>query len=84
MGGQEYGIEHARLMQYAHEIEAIADHGVEIAVVIGGGNIYRGMQAANSGFDRVQGDHMGMLATVINSSVCHGINWIKNQTSDRH
>ncbi|NCG30565.1 MAG: UMP kinase [Bacteroidetes bacterium] len=67
MGGQEYGIEHARLMQYAHEIEAIADHGVEIAVVIGGGNIYRGMQAANSGFDRVQGDHMGMLATVINS-----------------
>ena len=67
MGGQEYGIEHARLMQYAHEIEAIADHGVEIAVVIGGGNIYRGMQAANSGFDRVQEDHMGMLATVINS-----------------
>ena len=67
MGGQEYGIEHARLMQYAHEIEAIADQGVEIAVVIGGGNIYRGMQAANSGFDRVQGDHMGMLATVINS-----------------
>lgn len=67
MGSQEYGIEHARLMQYANEIVAIAEQGVEIAVVIGGGNIYRGMQAANSGFDRVQGDHMGMLATVINS-----------------
>ena len=66
MGSQQYGIDNERMLQYCQEIKAIADMGVEIAIVIGGGNIYRGMQAANSGVDRVQGDHMGMLATMIN------------------
>lgn len=67
MGNQAYGIDSERLSLYAEEIIAIAKGGVEVAVVIGGGNIYRGMQAEGSGIDRVQGDHMGMLATVINS-----------------
>ena len=67
MGDQQYGIEIKRLLQYAHEIKVAADLGAEIAVVIGGGNIYRGVQAAAMGLDRVQGDYMGMLATVINS-----------------
>lgn len=67
MGNQQYGIEIKRLLQYALEIKAAADSGSEIAVVIGGGNIYRGVQAAAMGLDRVQGDYMGMLATVINS-----------------
>lgn len=66
MGEQDYGIDPKRLGQYADEIIAIAGMGVEVAVVIGGGNIYRGMQA-DGAIDRVQGDHMGMLATVINS-----------------
>jgi uridylate kinase len=66
MGGQSYGIDPRMLDQYAAEIIAVAAEGVEVAVVIGGGNIYRGMQASG-GIDRVQGDHMGMLATVINS-----------------
>jgi len=67
MGDQAYGIDSKRLDLYADEIIAIAQQGVEVAVVIGGGNIYRGMQAVGNGIDRVQGDHMGMLATVINS-----------------
>lgn len=66
MGEKQYGIDTNKLMQYSQEIRAIAEMGVEVAVVIGGGNIYRGMQADESGIDRVQGDHMGMLATVIN------------------
>jgi uridylate kinase len=66
MGGKDYGIDNQRLGQYADEIIGIAGKGVQVAVVIGGGNIYRGMQAEGS-IDRVQGDHMGMLATVINS-----------------
>ncbi|MCO4807370.1 MAG: UMP kinase [Flavobacteriales bacterium] len=66
MGEQSYGIDNNRLLQYCREVTAIAGMGVEVAVVIGGGNIYRGMQASSSGIDRVQGDHMGMLATVIN------------------
>jgi uridylate kinase len=66
MGEQNYGIDTDRLIQYCEEVKAIADMGIEVAVVIGGGNIYRGMQAASSGIDRVQGDHMGMLATMIN------------------
>ncbi|MCC6839380.1 MAG: UMP kinase, partial [Flavobacteriales bacterium] len=57
----------AMLKQYAEEIVAVSKAGVEVALVIGGGNIYRGMQAAANGIDRVQGDHMGMLATMINS-----------------
>lgn len=67
MGDQAYGIDSKRLDQYAAEISAIVKQGVQVAVVIGGGNIYRGMQAEGNGIDRVQGDHMGMLATMINS-----------------
>lgn len=67
MGNQQYGIDSERLEQYAMEIKAIHDKGVELAIVIGGGNIYRGVQAEASGIDRVQGDYMGMLATVINA-----------------
>ena len=67
MGEQQYGIDANRLMQYAAEVKSVADQGVQIAVVIGGGNIFRGVQAEQVGLDRVQGDYMGMLATVINS-----------------
>lgn len=67
MGNQQYGIDAERLMQYATEIKTVASKGVEVAVVIGGGNIFRGVQATAFGLDRVQGDYMGMLATVINS-----------------
>ncbi len=67
MGNQEFGIDPKRLSQYANEIKKAVDQGVEVAVVIGGGNIYRGIQAEESGIERVQGDYMGMLATVINS-----------------
>ena len=67
MGEQHYGIDPVRLGQYAEQIKEAAAGGVEIAIVIGGGNIFRGMQGAAKGFDRVKGDQMGMLATVINS-----------------
>lgn len=67
MGEQHYGIDPVRLGQYAEQIKAAAGSGEEIAIVIGGGNIFRGMQGAAKGFDRVKGDQMGMLATVINS-----------------
>ncbi|HRO41152.1 MAG TPA: UMP kinase [Flavobacteriales bacterium] len=67
MGEQAYGICSKRLKQYAEEIVAVSKAGVEMAIVVGGGNIYRGIQAAANGIDRVQGDHMGMLATMINS-----------------
>lgn len=66
MGEQQYGIDPIRLKEYAHEIKQITDKGVQVAIVIGGGNIFRGLAGASSGMDRVQGDHMGMLATVIN------------------
>ena len=67
MGEQGYGIDSKRLQDYAEQIQRIAARGVEIAIVIGGGNIFRGLQGASKGFDRVKGDQMGMLATVINS-----------------
>lgn len=67
MGNQQYGIDPDRLDQYAKEIKSIHEVGVEIAIVIGGGNIFRGVQAEHAGIDRVQGDYMGMLATVINA-----------------
>lgn len=67
MGEQEYGISPEMLSQYANEIKQAKELGTEIAVVIGGGNIFRGLQGAAKGMDRVQGDYMGMLATVINS-----------------
>ena len=66
MGNGEYGIDPKMLAKYANEINAIIKKGVEVAVVIGGGNIYRGIQSEGAGFDRVQGDYMGMLATIIN------------------
>ena len=66
IGEQAYGIDSKRLSQYANEIESVIKKGVEVAIVIGGGNIYRGIQSEGAGFDRVQGDYMGMLATVIN------------------
>ncbi|MBK8613352.1 MAG: UMP kinase [Flavobacteriales bacterium] len=67
MGDKDYGIDDKMLNAYADEIIAVSKSGVQLAIVIGGGNIYRGIQAAANGFDRVQGDHMGMLATMINS-----------------
>jgi len=66
MGEQQYGIDANRLDEYAEEIQAVIEKGVEVAIVIGGGNIFRGLAGASQGMDRVQGDHMGMLATVIN------------------
>lgn len=67
MGEKNYGIDSNRLQQYAHEIKKVKDLGVEVAIVIGGGNIFRGVQAEKTGIDRVQGDYMGMLATLINA-----------------
>lgn len=67
MGNQQYGIDPERIKEYAIEIKSAVELGVEIAIVIGGGNIFRGLSAAARGMDRVQGDYMGMLATVINS-----------------
>ncbi len=66
-GSQNYGIDPQRLNAYAQEVKAAYDAGAQIAIVIGGGNIFRGLQGASQGMDRVQGDYMGMLATVINS-----------------
>jgi len=66
MGERQYGIDPLRLAEYAQDIKAITDQGVQVAIVIGGGNIFRGVAGASNGMDRVQGDHMGMLATVIN------------------
>lgn len=67
MGEQSYGIDINRVQQYAKDIQQLHSLGVEIAIVIGGGNIYRGLSAEQAGMDRVQADYMGMLATVINS-----------------
>ncbi|MFA8451331.1 MAG: UMP kinase [Bacteroidales bacterium] len=67
MGDQQYGIDPERLKQYAEEVKTVVDQNIEVAIVIGGGNIFRGLQGAAQGMDRVQGDYMGMLATVINS-----------------
>ena len=67
MGKQGYGIDADRLMEYARQIAEVVKAGVEVAIVIGGGNIFRGLQGAAKGFDRVKGDQMGMLATTINS-----------------
>lgn len=67
MGNKQFGIDNTRLMQYAQEIKSVSEAGVQIAIVIGGGNIFRGVQAEEGGMDRTQGDYMGMLATMINS-----------------
>lgn len=66
MGDRQYGIDPHRLSEYAQDIKQVVEQGVEVAIVIGGGNIFRGVAGASNGMDRVQGDYMGMLATVIN------------------
>lgn len=66
MGERQYGIDPNRLAEYAEDIKAVTEIGIEVAIVIGGGNIFRGVAGASKGMDRVQSDHMGMLATVIN------------------
>lgn len=66
MGDKQYGIDNTRVMEYAHEIKNVFDAGIQIAVVVGGGNIFRGLSAEKSGMERAQADYMGMLATVIN------------------
>ncbi len=72
MGNLQYGIDPERLQEYAQDIKAITAKGIEVAIVIGGGNIFRGVAGASKGMDRVQGDHMGMLATVINGLALQG------------
>lgn len=72
MGTKQYGIDPKTLAEYADEIKQIHDLGIEIAIVIGGGNIFRGVAGASNGMDRVQGDYMGMLATVINGMALQG------------
>ena len=67
MGNKGFGIDNDRLMQYANEVQSVINSGVEVAIVVGGGNIFRGVQAENGGMERTQGDYMGMLATMINS-----------------
>jgi uridylate kinase len=66
MGENSFGIDPAMVNRYAREIKSVVDHGVEVAIVIGGGNIYRGMNESETGIERAHGDYMGMLATVIN------------------
>lgn len=72
MGKQEFGIDPEQLTSYASQIKDVVKEGVEVGIVIGGGNIYRGLQGAEKGMDRVQGDYMGMLATAINSLALQG------------
>jgi len=72
MGERQYGIDNDRLKEYAVEIRKVVDKGCEVAIVIGGGNIFRGLAGAATGMDRVQGDYMGMLATVINGMALQG------------
>ena len=67
MGEKQFGIDNVRLTEYANEIKTLVDTGVQVAIVIGGGNIFRGVEAEEGGMERTQGDYMGMLATVINS-----------------
>ncbi|MEJ6566733.1 MAG: UMP kinase [Flavobacteriales bacterium] len=72
MGDREFGIDPIRIAKYAEEIKAVAETGVQVGIVIGGGNIFRGISGASQGMDRVQADHMGMLATVINGLALQG------------
>ncbi|MFQ3212550.1 MAG: uridylate kinase [Marivirga sp.] len=73
MGDERYGIDPKKLEQYAQDIKKVRDLGIEVAIVIGGGNIFRGIQAEGAGIDRVQGDYMGMLATLINGMAVQGV-----------
>ena len=82
MGGKHYGIDEARLGEYATQIKEVAEMGIQIGIVIGGGNIFRGLSGTSKGFDRVKGDQMGMLATVINSlALSSALNAIGIKTS---
>ena len=72
MGQKQYGIDPERLSDYANEIKTVVDEQVQVGIVIGGGNIFRGLQGSTEGMDRVQGDYMGMLATVINGMALQG------------
>jgi uridylate kinase len=72
MGKQQYGIDAERLSGYVSEIKSVTDQKVQVAVVIGGGNIFRGIEGTGKGFDRVQGDYMGMMATLINGMAIQG------------
>jgi len=72
MGDREFGIDPMRIAKYAEEVKAVAETGVQVGIVIGGGNIFRGISGASQGMDRVQADHMGMLATVINGLALQG------------
>ncbi|MDC6387374.1 UMP kinase [Maribacter sp. PR1] len=78
MGDKQYGIDPKRLDEYADEIKKVVDKGIQVAIVIGGGNIFRGLAGAATGMDRVQGDHMGMLATVINGLALQSALEMKN------
>mgnify|MGYP002624705002 CR=1 FL=1 len=81
MGHKGYGIDEQRLSEYASQIKQLADSGVEVGIVIGGGNIFRGLSGSAKGFDRVKGDQMGMLATVINSlALCSALESIGQKT----
>ena len=85
MGEQHYGIDQSRLKEYGSQIAEIARMGVQIGIVIGGGNIFRGLSGAAKGFDRYKGDQMGMLATVINSlALCSALqNEVNSSRSGR-
>jgi uridylate kinase len=78
MGEKQYGIDPKRIAEYADEIKEVVEKGIEVAIVIGGGNIFRGLAGAATGMDRVQGDHMGMLATVINALALQSALELKN------
>jgi uridylate kinase len=73
MGDKEFGLDPKMLQQYASDVKSIVDAGVQVAIVIGGGNIYRGMNESETGIERAQGDYMGMLATVINGVALQSI-----------
>ena len=72
MGDKQFGIDNARLADYAAQIKEVVNMGVEVAIVVGGGNIFRGIQAEEGGMERTQGDYMGMMATVINGMALQG------------
>ena len=72
-GDDGYGVSYSHIAHYAEEIKSAVDAGVQVAVVIGGGNIFRGVQGASAGFERRQGDQMGMLATIINALAVQGV-----------
>ena len=86
MGKQGYGIDPERLSDYAKQIKEISEMGVQIGIVIGGGNIFRGLSGSQKGFDRVKGDQMGMCATVINSLALSSAGgcWCEEQGADGH